>query len=118
MMAWLIKKIVPRLMRWALTASAVQFRDDRGPEFHAKATRRYLWDNVFCPVIRKWRDTPGEVDDVGADFIYFEQAGYIEDGTLAGLIRKARHEYLNNRDVVAGSAQLQAALDLIETNKV
>ena len=108
-----LKVILPRVMKGLLAAAARKFRDQRGPEFHGKATQYVLWGRVWAPLIAKWRATPGQVDDVLADYVYYEQAGYIPDGTLADLIRKGNQEHCVGHAAEAAEL-LNQALRLIE----
>jgi hypothetical protein len=72
--------------------AAKAFRDERLPEVHAKLTRRWMWNHVWFPLMEGSRQTTNKLDDLGADYIYYEQACYIEDGYAPRLLREALAE--------------------------
>jgi len=88
-LGWAGKKTAWRILKFAVTLAAKTFKDKYQPNIHALKSRKWEWDNVWLPMIKKVKSTTNIIDDPIMEYVYYHQACYIEDGTLSELLRKA-----------------------------
>lgn len=80
------------LMNKAMNIGAKIFRDKYPPDVHAKKSRVYMWNNYWKKAKDQTDKSKNKLDDIGFDFVYYYNANYIEDGTLAGHLSKIECE--------------------------
>lgn len=80
------------LMNKAMNIGAKVFRDKYPPDVHAKKSRLFMWKNYWEKTKQKTDTSKNKLDDIGFDFVYYYNANYIEDGTLAGKLSKIESE--------------------------
>ena len=88
-MNWLAKITFPWLLKQAMKMGAKAWgkTDTAG---HAKKSRTWMWDHVWCKTIRKMQQSKTEMDDPIIDWIYVNQACCLEDGRAKAMIGAIR----------------------------
>ena len=103
-----LKKLAAALFNWAMNKAmnigAKIFRNKYPPDVHAKKSRLYMWENYWKRAEDKTDKSKNKLDDIGFDFVYYYNANYIEDGTLA--------EYLSKIECEAQEGDMKKVLDL------
>lgn len=113
MWANVVRFLFPWMLRKAMTIGAKAFRKHYSPQLHAQKSRKYMWDNYWSKLRTEAGRTVNKFDDIGADFVYHYNAGYIEDGTLMANLRIIERclEYRDRRD----DGTIRAAVDGIRS---
>lgn len=111
---WFGKKTAWRLINWGLKIAARTFKDKYKPQIHALKSRKWEWDNIILPRIKKAKLTANIFDDPIMEYIYYHQACYIEDGKLSELIRSAIASAARGNETDMVIQKLNDALRFIE----
>jgi hypothetical protein len=84
----IVSWLFPWLMTKAMKVGAKAFRKKYPPAIHAAKSRKYMWDNYWSKWILRCKETKNPVDDIGADFLYFYNTAWVDDGALSAYLDK------------------------------
>ncbi len=104
MWAKIASVVFPWLLKHAMTMGAKVFRDKYKPDVHARKSRRFMWDNHWAKFRNYvWR-TENKFDDAAGDFVYWYNAGWIEDNTLRDYLSTIQTAIEHDNPVTAMNA--------------